>query len=221
MKRRYTLFTVIFTTLMLTVGMQVVEVAKANPVALSWLPTTPDKNQPEIAIQSPDQNQYYSSFFSLNFTITKPESWFGNETFIGSAKPVSYYCNGRITSVEYLIDGKPISIPVNDDTVLKSYDAPLKKLLVFCENVTLPVGKHLLSVNASAVSYYMPSDNWNPASHGGVVASENSEIAFNSEGVTFYVDSQVHVWQIMAVSLTTIVVLALLVYFKKHKSKLT
>ena len=219
MKKRYAVFVVIFTTLMLTIGILVVEVAKANPIALSWLPTTPDRNQPEIAIQSPKQNQYYSSFFSLNFTITKPESWFGNETFIGSAKPASYYCNGRITSVEYLIDGKPISIPINDDNVLKSYDVPLKNLLVFCENVTLPVGKHLLSVNASAVSYYMPSDNWNPDSHGGVVASENSEIAFNSEEVTFYVDSPVHIWQIMAVSLTAIVALVSLVYFRRRKGK--
>jgi hypothetical protein len=220
MKRRITLFTVIFTTIILTIGILVIEVVKANPIALSWLPTTPDKNQPEITIQSPEQNQYYSSFFSLNFTITKPESWFGNETFIGSTKPASYYCNGRITSVEYLIDGKPINIPINDDNVLQSYDAPLEKLLVFCENVTLPVGKHLLSVNASAISYYMPPDNWNPAPHEGVVASENSEITFNSEEVTFYVDSQVNVWQIMAISLTAIVVSASLVYYKRKKVRL-
>ena len=37
---------------------QIVEVAKANPVALSWLPTRPDVSQPEIVVQSPSQNQH-------------------------------------------------------------------------------------------------------------------------------------------------------------------
>jgi hypothetical protein len=186
-KRIVLLLTLNLALLLAIVALQV-EVAEANPVALSWLPTSPDASQPNIAVQSPSQNQYYNpSNITLNFTVSKPESWFGNETFYGRTEPASYYCNGKIVSVQYVLDENPQNISVNDDNVLKAYDLPLNKTLIFSENLSLTKGKHLLSVHVSAVAYYMPSDNWDVNSHGGIIVCEMNEIVVDSNEITFYV----------------------------------
>jgi hypothetical protein len=73
-------------------------------------------------VQSPSQNQQFNlDGVILNFTVIKPESWFGNETLSGSTSPVAYYCNGEIFTVQYTLNGKSENFSVNDDEVLKEY----------------------------------------------------------------------------------------------------
>ncbi len=176
----------------LVAGMQVVEVAKANPVALSWLPTSPDTSQPGLIIQSPLQNQTFTSDeVILNFTVAKPETWFGSQFFAnpGFGSDLSmYYCNGKIFAVKYSVDGiESQNISVTDANVLAPYYSPLNRTLDFSINLTLPEGKHVLTVSAMAESYYMPAENWDAFSHGGVVKSETCTIIANSTETTFYV----------------------------------
>jgi hypothetical protein len=226
MKRKVFVLTLNLALLLSIVAViPVVEVAEANPVALSWLPTSPDASQPTMAVQSPSQDQYYNSHSAtLNFTVTKPESWFGNETFYGNTQPASYYCNGKIVSVQYMLDGKPHNVSVNDDSVLSPYGSPLKRNLVFSENVSLSQGKHVLSVHVSALAYYMPSDNWNVNSHGGVVACESNEIAVGSDEITFYVADESNPVTFVAASVAALAVISVGLFYyqkKRHQGFLT
>ena len=205
---------------------QIVEVAKANPVALSWLPTRPDVSQPEIVVQSPSQNQQFTlDGVSLNFTVVKPESWFGNETLSGSTSPVAYYSNGEIVTVQYTLNGKSENVSVNDDKVLKEYKLPLQRTLSYSLNLSLPEGKYVLDVHVAALAYYMPTDNWDANLHGGVISCETNEVAADSTQLTFYVtDTDKPAFELSPLTLVVASAVAfavagagLLVYFKKRK----
>ena len=205
---------------------QIVNVAKANPVPLSWLPTRPDVNQPEIVVQSPSQNQQLNlDVVTLNFTVTKPESWFGNETFSGNTSPVAYYCNGEIVNVQYTLNGKSENVSVNDDQVLKEYKLPLQRTLSYSLNLSLPEGKYVLDVHVAALAYYMSTDNWDANSHGGIISCETNEVAADSTQLTFYVaDTNKPAFELSPLTLVVASAVAfavagagLLVYFKKRK----
>ena len=65
--------TIIALILASTVGMQMVELAMANPVP--W-PSTPNQEKPTLTIKTPENNTAYNdSVVYLDFTVTKPDSW--------------------------------------------------------------------------------------------------------------------------------------------------
>jgi hypothetical protein len=106
MKRRYTPFIVIFTTLMLTIGILVVEVAKANPIN-----TRPGYNI--ITIQSPQDNRYNINPISLNFTVRSNLFLYFSQFF--------YTIDGDIpqnVSQRKIIDQKMINDTVNPSPYL-------------------------------------------------------------------------------------------------------
>jgi hypothetical protein len=91
--------TIIALILTLTVGMQVVELAMANPVP--W-PSTPNQDKPTLTIGSPQNNTIYNETeVYLNFTVTKPDSWNDPQWFMPYI--------GQIASVTAYLDGKNIS----------------------------------------------------------------------------------------------------------------
>jgi hypothetical protein len=163
------------------VGLQAVEVAKANPVRLTWVPTSPDTSLPQVTVESPTQNTSYSSSeVTLNFTIIMPESWFRNDP-TGQA-PIGYYCNGKIISTQITIDGKQLqNISINNDTYLPySSNFPLGKNLTLTANLSLSEGKHILIVHLVGESYYSPSGN---------LTIEHYPVSSDSTPITVYVDS--------------------------------
>jgi len=226
-KRTALALTSIMALLLSIVAMiQVVKLAEANPLPLMYLPTKPDTSELKIAIQSPSQNQRYNSNdIAVNFTVTKPESWFGNETSYGSTLPVVYYCNGEIVYVQYTLSGKSYNVSVNDDKATLQYNLPFQRTLNFSLNLSLPEGEYVIGVHAVALAYYMPTENWNPNVHGGVVSSEANEVVGDSTEITFFVfDTEKQALILPSVTFTVFAVASvggagLLLYFKKKGKK--
>ena len=138
-----------------------VEVAKANPVRLGWVPTAPDTDLPQITVESPSQNKtYISNEISLNFTVNFPESWFNNAPRALNP-PDGHYCNGKILSAQIRVDDDLIhSISVNNDSYLPySSTLPLSKSQALTANLSVPEGGHVLVIHVLAESYYSPSGN--------------------------------------------------------------
>lgn len=92
----------------LPVGMQAVDVAKANPIPY---PPTPNKDEPNLQVQNPQNFTSYSledtTTITLNFTITKPISWnltqpnFGFPA-IGKIQTVNATQNDRLIFNDFL-----------------------------------------------------------------------------------------------------------------------
>lgn len=89
--------TIIVLILTLTVTMQVVELAMANPIP--WQ-STPNQEKPTLTIESPQNNTvfaYNGSDIYLNYTITSPDSW--NRAFvpyIGQIASAGVYLDGNV-----------------------------------------------------------------------------------------------------------------------------
>ena len=166
--------------LSLAAGMQVVEVANANPIRLSWVPTVPDTNLPQITIESPQNKTYNSSEMTVNFTVVLPESWFNNDP-TGQA-PSGHYCNGKILSAQIVIDDNlSHNISLDNDSYLPyNSESLIDKSLILTANLTISEGKHVLTVNVSAASYYSPTGN---------LTIVRYPISAYSVPVSFYVDT--------------------------------
>jgi hypothetical protein len=162
MNKKTFIATIIMLTFLisLAVGMQVVEVAKANPIRLTWVPYTPDTSLPQITVESPTQNlTYNSNEIVFSSTVNLPESWFSNDP-TGHA-PSGYYCNGKILSAQITIDGNQIQdISLSNDSYLPySSSLPLSKNLIITSNLEALEGKHILSVHVIGESYYSSAGN--------------------------------------------------------------
>jgi hypothetical protein len=87
----------------------------------------------------------------------------------------------------------------------------------------------VLDVHVVALAYYMPTDNWDANSHGGVISCETNEVVADSTELTFYVaDTDKPAFELSPLSfvvasavafaaLVSLVCVGLLVYFKKRK----
>jgi len=192
---------------LIIVGAQYVLLADANPVWMFFLPPTPVTDKPIVSIQSPSNYTIYNSTSAqLNFTVTKPDSWFGvNFTwadsikFHGTDSSENYVPQGAekdegvgtIEWVKYSLDGQ------NESTIYvplktldpKSYVAPpgylsppetmKSKEVVFSINLTeLSEGKHTLTVRARGKTTYLP-DNEDP------YISDKIDVDSNPETVIF------------------------------------
>ena len=131
-------------------GMNVVEVAKANPWIGEPVPPSlqvPNKDSPLLTIQSPQNVTYYENEVLLNFTVTKPESWYTTN--------VSCY----ISKVSYQIDGQSVTLfqidqkfapwyyyqDVSNSSITQQFSVLLKDIVE---------GQHSLEINVTAFSIY-------------------------------------------------------------------
>ncbi len=131
------------------------DVAKANPVWVSYYPLEPVTTPPAVIFQSPMQNQTYEPNSTwLNFTIAKPESWFlqTNKSHDEQGNSL-WHILVNITSVSYATDGHTQEkIPMCD---LTRYIEPFpSRTLNFSTKLTLPVGVHTVVVNIEGQSFY-------------------------------------------------------------------
>ena len=113
----------------------------ANFIGALILPNEPNRTPPTIVVHSPVQNMICNSTkMWLNFTVTKPEGFFGN-----------------VTSVWYTVDGSEHqSIQVHDRFVndTGSIFLPIRELN-FSSNLKLTVGAHNVKVGLEAQSFYI------------------------------------------------------------------
>ena len=117
--------------------------AQFNP-----LPTKPDETAPSISVASPKQNgKYNTRDIELNFTVTKPESWFANN--------VMYGVFGEVKFVQYRLDGIQFENISANDVPWGDYNSPLERTLNFSMKLSgLSEGLHTLFVSAEGESHY-------------------------------------------------------------------
>lgn len=199
----------------LAVEAVLVDIAQANFILEPWFPREPVRTPPAITVYSPSQNQTFnSSSVLLNFTISKPETWFGyfkNEHF-----PTPYLTIGKVLSYNYSLDGgESQTFPVDD--ALGTWTSNPEETLNFSANLNLTYGAHKIAITAQCETYYLP--------FSGITNS--FPVHGYSEVVSFYVGSYVAAPNafptvpVTAASSAAAVaaVAGLLVYFRKRKPK--
>jgi hypothetical protein len=121
--------------LTLALGMQVVELAMANPIPWS---ATPNLEEPILAVQTPQNGSTNDGTnLFLNFTVTLPNSW-------EVVDFITYYL-GRIASVEVYLDGNYYGKAHGTGSNSPNYSVEL--------NQTQP-GQHSLNVTVQFHTYY-------------------------------------------------------------------
>jgi hypothetical protein len=124
---------------------QFVSLGSANPYEGTPVPPsfqTPNKDPPIVTIQSPCNTTCYQNKILLNFTVTKPDSWF--ETNVS-------YC--VINGVSYQLDGGQV-VTLFEPTPSLSELPATKQFSIVLKGVA--GGQHTLQVNVSAESPYCP-----------------------------------------------------------------
>jgi hypothetical protein len=137
----------------------VINPVMANPVWTQYFPIEPVKTQPKIEFQSPIQSEIYSSQeIWLNFTITKPDSWYlYTEDVTDEQGNPSYFNLVNITSVGYTVDGKEnIKLPISD--VARFYESFPNTRLNYSVRLSLSEGTHSVRVWYKADSFYPQTD---------------------------------------------------------------
>ena len=132
--------------------------ANANPILFYYLPTQPVTTPPIIDIQSPIQGSIQNANITwLNLTITKPASWFNNQSedeyhpIIGYV-PEDYESLATIKSWHYELDNVTgQSYPVDD--LYLSRPTP-KDSFNFSTGLNLTEGFHNLTVIVQSESFY-------------------------------------------------------------------
>jgi hypothetical protein len=210
--------TIIALILALTVGMQVVELATANPVP--W-PSTPNQDKPTLTIESPQNNTAINDgSVYLNFTVTKPDSWNDPQWFMPYI--------GQIGSVNAYFDGNPIDFGLSNS---EGYSVKL--------NLNQSAsGIHTLNVTVLSHTYYRgPAYNGSHILHS-TTSSSGSVYEYPlivSDIVYFTVEQQTPIQSAIAtgsdylLNQTNLILIAIviaivavallsLVHFKRHKS---
>jgi hypothetical protein len=199
-----------------------VNVAKANPnPGFPYYPQTPVNTPPIIDIKYPIQNKTQSASITLNFTVTKPMSWFGyipDQFRLDDRNITIYYSVVRIRSYHYTLDNeKSQDFPVNDSS--GEMEVPSENF-GFSKSLDLQKGNHDLTVYVDCQSFYYPA--------GSMVWDTPSNVNFTeaSETIAFTVETPESESQpepfpttlvIASLSTVSIVLVVLLVYFKKRK----
>jgi hypothetical protein len=126
--------TTIAVILSLTIVMQVVGLAMANPVP--W-PSTPNQEKPILTILSPKNNtEYHESDVYLNFAVFTPDSW-----KIVHMIPISL---GRVASVDAYLDGNSVNY---------GYKSSGEYFFRLDLNQST-IGRHVLNVTVLSFTYY-------------------------------------------------------------------
>ena len=219
-KKAFVLALLIFVLLFSVIGgASLVDFAKANPLYLSWYPSEPVTTPPIITIQSPSQNQNYNSTdIWLNFTVSKPETWFSQTELSESYMPGTYMVVGRLISYQYILDGnESTNIPVEDK--FHRIDPPDKpeETQCFSVNLTLTEGAHNITVVVECESTYVIEEYRFSSSPKTIPVLGSSETVFfnvvepNTESfpTTFAV--------VASGASLAVVSMGLIVYFQKRK----
>ena len=119
--------------------MRVVELAMANPVPY---PSTPNQDKPTLTIESPrDGATYNDTDVFLNFTVTKPDSWYDPQWLF-----IPYI--GQLGAVEAYIDGNSFNYGHNNCIYFgnsASYSIKINQSAS---------GLHMLNVTVLSYTYY-------------------------------------------------------------------
>ncbi len=202
-------------------GMQLVGLATANPVPY---PATPNQDKPTLIIESPKNNTAINEgSVYLNFTVTKPDSWNDPQWFMPYI--------GQVASVKAYLDGNSLDYEYNHSG---SYSVKLNL------NQSAP-GLHALNVTVLSYTYYRgPAYNGSHIlsgiqSTGGPVyqypmvvsdvvyltveqLEENASAnASSSIDAGYWLNQTFHVTIVAVAAL--VIVTTLVVYFKRHKTK--
>lgn len=144
------------------VGTQFVDLAVADFIPPTVIPYNYDP--PTTSVFSPVDMTYYVNYVSLNFTVTKPASWYNETGYMGYFK-----YKGRIYEVNCDLDGQTIrqwSVSDRSDSQF-----PLQ----FSVNLTgLSDGTHSIVISAAGTCYYYP-DIWPASDADGKAISGQGE----------------------------------------------
>jgi hypothetical protein len=217
MKRTALALTLISALLISAVaGAMFANLATANPGPLLFFPTDPVTTPPAIVVHSPVQNRTYNSTdVWLNFTITKPETWFAfNVGSYENGTSISLTF-GNITSVYYIVDdGERQNITVHDTAYF--LDVSPTQTLNFSTKLTLTEGAHNVKVSLEADCYYV-------VSYYGSEPFSSVEVHGDSEPVNFTVYQEPFPTTLVSVasvaSVTVVCAGLLLLYLKKRNAK--
>lgn len=143
-------------------GTQFINLGKANPMPLAWFPTEPARTPPIITIRFPQNQSYDSTNVLLNFSVSKPETWF-SRTELSLQMEDSYMAVVRVTACYYVLDGNENqTFPVDD----KFHRTELpEETLNFSTYLTLTEGAHNITVIVESQSaYVLEEKRFQPAS---------------------------------------------------------
>jgi hypothetical protein len=161
MHKKTFLAAIIISGLLLSlVGVQFVELAKANPSVL--YPSQPNSDPPIPTIQEPAQNStIYQNSLDLSFTVTKPGSWWYDFSLsgVGGRPPLPYppISADIITKIGYIIDGKETDVQNINGTDSNGFpnDVDPGNPFTFLGGIgPLTNGPHVLQVFAVGQHFY-------------------------------------------------------------------
>jgi hypothetical protein len=188
--------------------------ASANPYDGTPVPPAfqmPNKDPPVVTIQSPvNATTYFESDVLLNFTVTKPTSWFKPDV-VCYIKNITYQMDEGQAVVLYTPTPPtpPSELPATDhfSVVLDG----------------LPEGQHTLQIKVSAESQYLPNDTyyWFMVRHYPLRASQTVVFTVENSPTPTPEPQQDAFLQALVAAASgasaTIVGLGVLLYFKKRK----
>jgi hypothetical protein len=154
MNRRYTGFAVVFAVSIL-IGLQVVEVAEANPVP--WL-STPNREKPILTLQAPTNQTTYKTEVPIDFTVTAPESWATytvrltwNHYYVGEVQYIAVYLDSNLL-IKYTT-GSITSYFYGNKTIypIRGFDGESTHYLFNLNQTTS--GSHTLNVTVFSFTY--------------------------------------------------------------------
>jgi hypothetical protein len=190
--------------------------ASANPYDGTPVPPAfqmPNKDPPTVTIQSPlNATTYFENDVLLNFTVTRPTSWFKPDV-VCYIRNVTYQMDGGQAVVLYT------PTPPTPPSELPGTD----QFSVVLDG--LPEGQHTLQIKISAESQYLPNDTyyWFMVRHYPLRVSQTIVFTVeNSPTPTPTPEPQQDAFLTTLVAAAsgasaTIVGLGVLLYFKKRK----
>jgi len=158
MRRKVATLTLITIILITAAGLSLVSLTVANPYIEGYFPLEPATTQPSISFQSPIQNLDYTLGDAwLNFTITKPETWFVPNVAYTENNESMTLAIGRMTRVYYILDkGQPQNITAKDEDLPSDFSVDIFPTRVFNFSVRLILtgGLHSVKIEYEADTYY-------------------------------------------------------------------
>jgi hypothetical protein len=188
--------------------------ASANPYDGTPVPPAfqmPNKDPPVVTIQSPvNATTYFESDVLLNFTVTKPTSWFKPDV-VCYIKNITYQMDEGQAVVLYTPTPPtpPSELPATDHFSMVLDD--------------LPEGQHALQIKVSAESQYLPNDTyyWFMVRHYPLRVSQTILFTVENSPTSTPEPQQNAFLQALVAAASgasaTIIGLGVLLYFKKRK----
>ncbi len=207
-------------------GLAVANFAPVDPN----LPTTPNKDPPQVILNSPQNLQNYSADTPIEYSITikVPLSWFNLKTGESycSIRGIGYYIPPNTTAV--VIAGQPLepnSPPTLESIAVPEYSMQNTTIKLNGTLPTLPVGHQGIIVGVSWSSLYQSSNFW--FSHA---TAKYDSIAYSNMTNFTITDQQQEaadstlnrvptptIILVLFVALTTVVAIVLLPALRKRK----